>query len=214
METPAEVDNKDWCAIWSTIVVSGTIAFIGLSFVLKDIITLGLVLLFIGGGITIVAVCAAVGKCSQNQQKDQDSSQENMDRPPSYRISWRRSFLRRYRRHTSLENEVTEVSHLEDGLPSMGSTSFHNPSTQPSVILMAFQPATATTSHTSLHTDNYVPHSQGNVFPPRSIASTRHSVSLSNIMDPPSYEAAVAIMDETSLRKLRSEISLPSAPLT
>lgn len=47
---------------------------------------------FTTGSIVTLTVCAAVGKYKAKNKK------KLQDRPPSYRVSWRRSFLRRVKR--------------------------------------------------------------------------------------------------------------------
>ncbi|XP_045617539.2 uncharacterized protein [Procambarus clarkii] len=208
----AAVNNKDWCAIWSTIVVSGAVALIGLSFVVRSIGSVGLVLVFIGGFLTVVAVCAAVGKCTRQKNKDPPQS-NNLDRPPSYRISWRRSFLRRYRSHAS-NNELTELTLVNNGTQANETTPQDRIAlyTQPILINATQLSSLQTMSHTSLNMDNHNPTCPEDMFSPTltTIGTTRHTVSLSNLLDPPSYDAALANMDEHSIRKLKSEIYLPS----
>ncbi|XP_042236582.1 uncharacterized protein LOC121875905 [Homarus americanus] len=197
--------SRDWCAIWSTIVVSVAIVFIGMSFLVRSSATVGLVLLFSGGGLMVLAVCALVGKCKINTNKD---PLPDYDRPPSYRVSWRRSFLRRIRERNSPESDLTEVSHTTSQIDPRNTTQDHASST-PHPVPVHIQTVVTSVPPIQASVNTLTEFGNSLYYDP----SSRHAQSLSNIADPPPYEVALAGMDEGTLRKLKSENCLPLAPL-
>lgn len=168
--------HRDWCAIISTSVVSCGLCTIGFALIAFNDTSTGLVLLFVGGSIVTLAVCAAIGKYKAQNKK------ELHDRPPSYRVSWRRSFLRRVKRANNQNGEEPPLQ------PSGRLPSSNNVLSLSSSSLVTFVESAS----------GHAPH-------------IRQTQSLDNIVDPPRYEDAVIYIDEATKRKLKSDLCLPSS---
>ncbi|KAK8388920.1 hypothetical protein O3P69_020704 [Scylla paramamosain] len=150
--------------------------------VYRDVST-GVVFLFVGGTILVLSVCAFLGKFNSADKQPED-------RPPSYRISWRRSFLRRIRQSNNLQEPALQVDVVP---PATSNSSRGLPDHYYEFHLSA----------SSLQADDrnalgFMPH-------------TRQTRSLNNLIDPPSYEDVLTTMDETAKRKLKSELCLASS---
>ncbi|XP_069974899.1 uncharacterized protein [Penaeus vannamei] len=87
-------NSRDWCAIWGTILTSSCLMCMGFVLLVDEIDnTAGYSLVFSGGILLVLSIMAALGKCRLDRTYRQGV---NHDPPPSYRWSWRRSFLRRH----------------------------------------------------------------------------------------------------------------------
>ncbi|XP_071538528.1 uncharacterized protein [Panulirus ornatus] len=217
VESSADAIGRDWCAISCTIVGSTAILLIGLSLLIRGLGTTGFVLLSVGGVMLLLATCAAMGRCKMNPVKELSDGEE--DRPPAYRISWRRSFLRRHTTPNSSNNntETVELPHITIENQSINSSSAFNTSPVNTTIEVgSLNPIQ--TSHVpatqgidiQYASDGYLADVRDGFNPQFRNNTTRYTVSLSNILDPPPYEAAIANMDDISIRKLKSEMYLPS----
>lgn len=185
-------NHRDWCAIACTFVVSCGLFFVGVVLLAYEDVSTGLVLLFVSGSILTLTVCAALGKYHTSEKEEED-------RPPSYRISWRRSFMRRTRQTNNPGRTEEAQQHVSDT---------HSPAD--------LAPLPSCNSTHGLSPGENVLHISANSLQTRDAGAlgfpldTRQTRSLANILDPPSYEDVLQAMDETTKRKLKSELCLPS----
>lgn len=176
-------DHRDWCAIGSTIAVSSFLCIAGIFLMVFRDVSTGVVFLFIGGAILVLSVCAFLGKFHSGDKQPED-------RPPSYRISWRRSFLRRNRQSNNRQETALQ---LDVAPPPTSISSRGLPDHYHELPLSA----------SSLQTD------ERNAL--GFMSHARQTRSLTNLIDPPCYEDVLTAMDETAKRKLKSELCLPSS---
>ncbi|XP_045135958.1 uncharacterized protein LOC123518947 [Portunus trituberculatus] len=175
-------NHNDWCAIGSTFVVSCFLCIAGIFLIVYRDVSSGIIFLFVGGTVLVLSVCAFLGKFHSVDKQPED-------RPPSYRISWRRSFLRRIRQ----SNNLQEIEQLDIIPPPTSNSSRGLPDNYQELQLSASNLQTVDGAALG-----FMPH-------------TRQTRSLNNLIDPPSYQDVLTAMDETAKRKLKSELCLPSS---
>lgn len=211
-----------------------------------------MVLLMSSGALLALSVCAALGKCRPEEEEDKPGSpppEESEDRPPSYRLSWRRSFMRRLRIRSDDSEDGIDAEEGRGGVAGVaggGEASATTPGggrrgwlgrgkrggggggdggggggrgrsgSGGALLAPTISSFPNSDSSSSLGSLLAVVEASGRRgseggLECTSWASTRHTQSLSNLLDPPPYQEAIANMDEASIRKLRSEMCLPSA---
>ncbi|XP_045103645.1 uncharacterized protein LOC123499568 [Portunus trituberculatus] len=230
IEDPQEAKPKtNWCCILCIFVVAGGLCFFGVSLALQGDSRTGFVLLLSSGGLLALSICAAIGRFRPQNEEDKTTPSlydDLDDQPPSYRQSWRRSFMRRIknRNEGGEEDENTgensdrrgrgrrkwwqrrgqREKDEEEGADS-GEARGGRQSRRSSYRTANELYSSSSSSCDSLLAGLCGSRARGGA------ANERYTQSLSNLLDPPSYQDAIAHLDDAAIRKLRSEMCLPSA---
>lgn len=204
---------RDWCAIWGTILTSSCLMCMGFVLLVDGIDnTAGYSLLFSGGILLVLSIMAALGKCRLNRTYSQDV---NHDPPPSYRWSWRRSFLRRHPSCRTTDNRLISRNRQEERGTLNQATDSQDGEVSETLSSYSVSTIRVTSSPRNNMSDISIPMSgtpaEGERYAEEgrlSVNTLIHAHSFSSVVDPPCYEVAVANMDERTLRKLKSEVDL------
>ncbi|KAK8389977.1 hypothetical protein O3P69_012892 [Scylla paramamosain] len=181
-DTQETQPKTNWCCILCIFVVAGGLCFFGVSLALQGDSKTGLVLLLSSGGLLGLSICAAIGRFRPQSEEDKTSPSlydDLDDQPPSYRQSWRRSFMRRIKNRNEGGEDDENAGENGEG-KGRGRRK----------CLLAGLCGGRTRGGAT---------------------NERYTQSLSNLLDPPSYQDAIAHLDDAAIRKLRSEMCLPSA---
>ncbi|XP_063851694.1 uncharacterized protein LOC135095013 [Scylla paramamosain] len=229
-DTQETQPKTNWCCILCIFVVAGGLCFFGVSLALQGDSKTGLVLLLSSGGLLGLSICAAIGRFRPQSEEDKTSPSlydDLDDQPPSYRQSWRRSFMRRIKnRNEGGEDDENAGENGEgkgrgrrkwwqrrgergkDEEEGGGCREARGGGRQSR--RSSYRTADELYSSSSSSCDSLLAglcggRTRGGA------TNERYTQSLSNLLDPPSYQDAIAHLDDAAIRKLRSEMCLPSA---
>lgn len=207
-------NSRDWCAIWGTILTSSCLMCMGFVLLVDEIDnTAGYSLVFSGGILLVLSIMAALGKCRLDRTYRQGV---NHDPPPSYRWSWRRSFLRRHPSCRTTDRQLIYRNRQEENGTINQATD--NQDDEINETISSYSISTISVTGSAQNMSSTSAHMSGTSAEGERVAEEGrltvntliHAHSFSSVADPPCYEVAVAHMDERTLRKLKSEVDLRS----